>query len=72
MKNSNGGSKGEPQGKHMTDFIERICTEVGPRIFGTKAEKAAGEIIASEMGIFCDEVEKQDFSCGFLPPAPRF
>jgi hypothetical protein len=69
MKNSNGESKGDPQGKHMTDFIERICTEVGPRIFGTKAEKAAGEIIASELRIFCDEVEKQEFSChpgGFL------
>ena len=69
MKNTNGEIRGEPQGKRMTDFIERICTEVGPRIFGTKAEKAAGDIIANELGTFCDEVEKQEFSChpgGFL------
>ncbi len=69
MKKTNGELGGEPQGKYMTDFIERICTEVGPRIFGTKAEKAAGEIIANELGTFCDDVEKQEFSChpgGFL------
>jgi hypothetical protein len=69
MKNTSGETRGESKGKHMTDFIERICSDEGPRIFGTKAEKAAGEIIASEMGTFCDDVEKQEFSChpgGFL------
>ena len=53
----------------MTEFIESICNDIGPRICGTENEKKAGERIAKEFGLFCDEVEKHEYTChpgGFL------
>jgi hypothetical protein len=59
----------DPKGQPMLDFIQKICTEVGPRIGGSEAEKKAGQIIHNEFSSYCDVVEKEEFSChpgGFL------
>ncbi|MFW9995803.1 MAG: M28 family metallopeptidase [Candidatus Odinarchaeota archaeon] len=59
----------DPSGQSMVDFVNRICTEVGPRIGGSEEEKKAGNIIYDEFSTFCDEVERTEFTCrpgGFL------
>ncbi len=59
----------DPAGETIIKFITAICDDIGPRISGSREEKAAGEVIYDEMTSFCDTVEKEDFNCrpgGFL------
>jgi hypothetical protein len=56
-------------GEYMYNFINRIITEIGPRIPCSTAEAQAAEVIKSELEKTCDEVTIEPFTCnprGFL------
>lgn len=48
---------------YMTDFIKRICAEVGPRLGTTVGERIAGDEIKKEYAKFCDETFSEEFEC---------
>ena len=48
---------------YMTDFIKRICAEIGPRLGTTEGEKRAGLETKREFGKFCDETFSEEFEC---------
>lgn len=47
----------------MTDFVNRVCTEIGPRLGTTEGERRAGEEIEREYSKFCDETFSEEFDC---------
>jgi len=53
----------EEDSKYMYDFIDRIITEVGPRIPCSQSEAQAAEIIKNELENTCDEVKIEPFTC---------
>ncbi|MFX0083344.1 MAG: M28 family metallopeptidase [Candidatus Hodarchaeota archaeon] len=46
---------------YMYNFIEKVCTEVGPRESGTEQEILAGNMIEEELKKFCDEAHQEEF-----------
>jgi hypothetical protein len=53
----------EAYGKYMTEFIRRICSEIGPRLGTTENEKRAGLETKKEYERFCDETHSEGFEC---------
>jgi hypothetical protein len=53
----------EEDSTYMYNFIERIITEVGPRIPCSQPEAQAAEIIKTELADTCDEVKIEPFTC---------
>jgi len=53
----------ETYGNYMTNFIKRICVEIGPRLGTTEGEKRAGMETKKEYDKFCDETFSEEFEC---------
>ncbi|MHA1265423.1 MAG: M28 family metallopeptidase [Candidatus Helarchaeota archaeon] len=59
--------------EYMYNFIDRIITEIGPRMPCSKQEAEAAEVIKGELEKTCDEVTIEPFTChpraflGWLP-----
>jgi len=54
---------------YMCGFINRVCSEIGPRPGTSENERKAGEMVKNEYKRFCDETRDESFTCrpgGFL------
>jgi len=51
----------EKYNNYMYEFIEKICTDIGPRESGTQQELEAGDIIEQELKQICVETHQEEY-----------
>jgi len=47
--------------KYMHNFITEVCEEIGPRESGTEPERLAGEMVESELKLYCDTTRREKY-----------
>ncbi|MFX0114663.1 MAG: M28 family metallopeptidase [Candidatus Hodarchaeota archaeon] len=47
----------------MISFIDKICSEIGPRLGTSSAEREAGNLIEREFAEYCDSTSQEEFEC---------